>query len=256
MTPNGYYIAQARGWCTRNCSVKPSLSRSPSPLPLSKARGHPSKCHIYDTMRQDLYWPCTAHESHMIAGDFHSYSKNHVCFKRKLHSELLSANRPLKFIAIDILGLVPKRRTKTQVFIVITNRYPELPQDIPSCQSTKRPVAPVFLDRWIVSYRFRDIILIDNGPQFASKFFKSFRAILAGKQLKPPRIIPRLMHQRSTAIRPLGDASGVTLQNTNTTVTYSYRHCCRNIPPSHMAQQERFTCARTSPLHHQHLLYT
>lgn len=81
--------------------------------------GHPSEHGMYDNMIQGHYWPFMANKVYTIVSECHECVINRAELKWKRHLKLLSASGSLEFVALGIVGLLPKTTTRNQFIIVI-----------------------------------------------------------------------------------------------------------------------------------------
>lgn len=98
--------------------------------------------------------------------------------------KLFPPPKPLEFVALDILGPLPKTKKGNHRFIlVIGDRYTKIAQAVPLETITAHAVAHAFFNHWILPYGVPLLVLSDNGSQFAAKFFQAVCAVLGIKQL-------------------------------------------------------------------------
>lgn len=70
----------------------------------------------------------------------------------------------LEFIAVDILGALPKMHSGHQYVLVFSDCYMILKRAIPMTKGASTYAASVFVEQWIIPYGARTL-LTDNGPQ-------------------------------------------------------------------------------------------
>ena len=85
--------------------------------------------------------------------------------------QLFTAQEPLEFVAIDILGPLPKTAHGNRFLLVISDRFSKLTRTIPMRTTTALAVAKAFCTHWVFSYGPPRYLLSDNGTQFTAKFF-------------------------------------------------------------------------------------
>lgn len=83
--------------------------------------------------------------------------------KHQRHMRLFPATGPLEFIALDILGPIPKTKDGNQYEILITDRYKKLPRAIPVTKTAVPHVAAVVLDHLIIPYGIQAYLLMEKG---------------------------------------------------------------------------------------------
>lgn len=90
---------------------------------------------------------------------------------------------PLEFIAMDILGPIPRSIHGNRFILVITDRFSKLIHAVPLMAASATDVAMAFLIHWIYQYGLLLYLLTENGSQFLSKFFEYVCSALALKHL-------------------------------------------------------------------------
>ena len=111
-------------------------------------------------------------------------------YRHHTEMKLFRASKPLKYIAIDLLGPLIKREKGCTDILVITDRFSKLARVVP-LQSTKAPVvANALLEHWILPYGLPKHVLSDNGPQLVGKVFTTIRTMI------------RLKHDKTLAYHP------------------------------------------------------
>ena len=146
--------------------------------------GHPGGTRMYQTLRRTFYWPS------MALDVFNTVRQCSPCAKERLslrkHSKFLKlfpAQRPLEFVAIDILGPLPRTKNGNKYLAVITDRYSKFVQTVPLRNVTAWTLAKAFCDHWAFVFGPPKYLLSDNGGQFISKFFQSVCNILGTRNL-------------------------------------------------------------------------
>jgi hypothetical protein len=92
-------------------------------------------------------------------------------------------DRPLEFIAMDILGPLPLTARGNRFVLCIGDRFTKLAVAVPLPDQTASSVAYAFVDRWVAYYGIPVTALTDNGAAFASKFFRVLTNILGVRQV-------------------------------------------------------------------------
>ena len=146
--------------------------------------GHPGSRRMYDTLRRDFYWPNMANDVATLVRNCTSCAKVRGAKHSHQHFlKLFPAAGPLEYVAMDILGPLPKSAKGNQYILVITDRYTKLARAIPLATTTAPVVAEAFLDYWVYPYGMPNYLLTDNGTQFVSKFFETICSYLGIKHL-------------------------------------------------------------------------
>jgi Integrase core domain len=99
-------------------------------------------------------------------------AKNRVQERKRVSMiKLFHANEPLEFVAIDVLGPLPKTVHGNRFLLVISDRFSKLTRTIPMRTTTALAVAKAFFTHWVFAYGPPKFLLSDNGTQFTAKFF-------------------------------------------------------------------------------------
>lgn len=128
---------------------------------------------MYNVMRWTFYWPPMANDVKATDCNCQSCARNRRKNQRQRKLCLLPLNGPLQFVAIDILGLLPKRKPGNHYVVVMTDRYSEPTKVTPTAKTTVTTAATFLLKGWISSYKISASMLTHKGPLFASGFFKT-----------------------------------------------------------------------------------
>lgn len=74
----------------------------------------------------------------------------------------------LDFIAIEILGSLPKTEGGTNYIVVITVHYSMLIKAIPTAKTTATGIGNNFMEHWVANFGIPFTVMTDNEPQFSS----------------------------------------------------------------------------------------
>ena len=141
--------------------------------------GHPGGTRMYLTLRRDYYWPHMANDAYATVKSCRSCNKNRgTAAKHQKLLKLFPASGPLEFVAMDLLGPLPKTKRGNTFVLVITDRYSKLTRAIPLKATKATDIAMAFLDTWVYVYGAPKFLLTDNGPQFVAKFFETICSML------------------------------------------------------------------------------
>lgn len=102
---------------------------------------------------------------------------------------MCSPSGPLKFIAIDVLGVLPQTKFGNQFVIILTARYSKLTRRIPTTDMSSAPVAHKFLSNCIIPYGMPNIIISDNGQYFVSELLIYIHQYLGEKKSRQQRTV-------------------------------------------------------------------
>ena len=141
--------------------------------------GHPGGTRMYMTLRRDFYWPHMGSDAIAVARDCRACAQvRGTANTYQKYLKIFPAAGPLEFVAMDLLGPLPKTKSGHTYVLVITDRFTKLTRAVP-LGSTKAPaVAQAFLENWVYVYGAPNFLLTDNGPQFVAKFFEAVCALL------------------------------------------------------------------------------
>ena len=140
---------------------------------------HPGRSKMYQTLRRDFYWPSMSVDIHNVVEDCDSCARNRSKDQRNIYPmKLFPATKPLEYVAMDILGPLPKTKHGRRFVLVITDRFTKLAKAVSLRTITSLSVAKAFCDCWIFNYGIPKVLLTDNGTQFTSSFFRKVCRIL------------------------------------------------------------------------------
>ena len=218
-TPNSKFDIDRYGFLVRKSPLDGTLQRvvptrlRPRVLYLAhhpRLAGHPGATRMYYTLRREYYWPHMASDAFSTVRNCTSCAATRgTLVKNQKDLKLFPAAGPLEFVAMDLLGPLPKTAHGNQHVLVITDRFSKLTRSIPLRTTTASVVANAFLDNWVYVYGAPRYVLTDNGPQFAAKFFDAVCALLG------------VRHYLTTAYHP--QSNGQT-ERFNRTLVQRLRH--------------------------------
>jgi transposase InsO family protein len=133
---------------------------------------HPGVSNMYASMRRKFFWKEMNKDIEKTVLHCTVRAKNRVIErKRTSFLKLLPADGPLEFVAMDILGLLPKKEHGNRFLLVIYDLFSNIIRTVPLRTITALVVAKTFCDAWVYSYGHPRYQLMDNGTQFNAKFF-------------------------------------------------------------------------------------
>jgi transposase InsO family protein len=103
--------------------------------------------------------------------------------KRTYPLTAFAPDRPLEFIAMDVLGLLPTTARGNQHVLYICDGLSKMFIAVSIPGQTASTVARELVDRWIAPFGIPITILTDNGHYFASKFFQVLNNVLGVKHV-------------------------------------------------------------------------
>lgn len=99
-----------------------------------------------------------------------SCSRNRRTKKEKKKLRLFPPVSPEDFVAIHIVGPLPKTEGGSKFIVIITGRYSKLTKDIPTAKATSTRIANIFMEHWLATLGVPLTKLTGNGPQFTFNF--------------------------------------------------------------------------------------
>jgi transposase InsO family protein len=151
----------------------------------SKAVGHPGGTRMAENVARMWYWPKLAKDCHAMVRRCPSCAALRLKRgpKRTYPLTVFPPDRPLEFIAVDVLGPLPKTSRGNQYVLCICDRFSKMSIAVAMPDQTASTVARELVDRWIAPFGIPITILSDNGPCFASKFFQVLNNVLGVKHV-------------------------------------------------------------------------
>ena len=104
-------------------------------------------------------------------------------YKVQKHMKLFPATDPLEFLAMDLLGPLPRTHQGNEYVLVITDLFTKLCRSVPLRNTKAVTVGTLFLYLWVYAYGAPSYVLTDNGPQFAAKFFEAVCTMIGNKHV-------------------------------------------------------------------------
>ena len=183
---------------------------------------------MYQTLRRTFYWPSMALDAYHTVRKCSSCTRERITLrKHATHLSLFSAQAPLEYVAIDILGPLPKTTYGHRYLLCITDRYSKMVRTIPLKNITAAIVAKAFCEHWVFHYStIGPQPISDNGGQFTAKFFQDVCAILGIQKLFSAAYHPQTNGQ---------------VERFNRTILAGLRHFCSE----HGRDWDRFSHAMT-----------
>lgn len=165
----------------------------PRPLRLEVLRqchDHPLAGHMgvrptLSRIREMYWWPS-------LRRDCEEYLKGCVsCHQRSPYGktkatlqELPAAERPFDFVAIDVVGPLPRAENGDRYILSILDHFSRYLEMVAIPDQTSETVAAALVRRWILKYGVPDVILSDQGTNFMSELFSQVCKLLRIKRLR------------------------------------------------------------------------
>ena len=155
-TPECQYFEDHHGLTCR-CAQKDNteqiiLQKTPRRQAMIRAHnpplaGHPGGSRMYQTLRQTFYWPSMALDAYHTARQCSSCTRERIALrKHATYLSLFPAQAPLEYVAIDILGSLPKTTDGHRYLLRITDRYSKMVRTISLKKITAATVAKAFCE--------------------------------------------------------------------------------------------------------------
>ena len=137
---------------------------------------------MYYTLRKDYYWPHMAYDAYNVATKCRSCVRNRgTLHKHQKFLKLFPASGPLEFVAMDILGPLPKSHRGNRFILVITDRFTKLVRTVVLRDTKSATLAAAFLEHWVYAYGAPIYLLTDNAQNLIARFFESVCTLLGIK---------------------------------------------------------------------------
>lgn len=151
----------------------------------TKVAGHPGSTRMTANIARTWYWPQLAKDCLAMVRRCPSCSALRLKRgpKRTYPLTIFPPDRPLEFIAIDVLGPLPRTSRGNQYVLCICDRFSKMSIAVAMPDQTASTVARALVDRWIAVFGIPITLLSDNGPCFASKFFQVLTKVLGVKHV-------------------------------------------------------------------------
>ena len=161
-------------------SLRGRLLDIPHNPPIS---AHSGRSRMYQTLRRDFYWPSMTVDIHFTVDGCETCAKNRIKDQRNVYPmRLFAADKPLEYVAADILGPLPRTKHGKRFILVVTDRFSKLTKTEALRTITSLSVAKAFCWMWVYKYGTPKILLTDNDSQFTSRFFLNVCRLLGTKK--------------------------------------------------------------------------
>lgn len=146
----------------------------------------------YTTQCKSIFSALTRRVMSVMQQEILLHARDRQQAKKERHWQSLSLFGPLLIIAIYILRALPRSWNVYLLVIVMTDRYPQIPNGIPTTKTTATHGSIVFSCHWIVLLSIRDDLLTDNGSRFESWCFAAICKVLGLKVQTTPVYHPQI----------------------------------------------------------------
>ena len=151
----------------------------------ARAAGHPGSSKMIANIGRRWYWPTLSRDCVSMIRRCPSCAALRLKRgpRRTYPLTIFPPDRPLEFFAMDVLGPLPKTSRGNQYVLCICDRFSKMSVAVVMPNQTASTMAQVFIDSWVAVFGIPITFLTDNGPCFASKFFKVLTNILGVKHV-------------------------------------------------------------------------
>lgn len=172
------------------------------------------------SLRREHHWLHVAPDVYDTVRNCSQCTRMCLKIEHQRELELFQPAGPFEFVALDILGPLPKTKIVNQFVAILTDRYSKLTSFIPTAKMTSTKVAHIFFHDYVILYGIPNVILLENGPQFVSKFFKSLCTYLGVKKVTVTVFYLQTNRQVDRYNKTLVSQSGFLSPTTTKTGTY------------------------------------
>jgi Integrase zinc binding domain len=114
------------------------------------SEGHPGVSRMIQSLRRSFFWPKMALDVTNTVRNCNTCANNRVKERsRSSYLKLFPATRPLAYVAIDILGPLPKTEHANRFLLVMTDRFSKLTKTVPLRTTTAFVCARAFCEHWV-----------------------------------------------------------------------------------------------------------
>jgi transposase InsO family protein len=136
-------------------------------------------------LKKDYWWPS-------CSGDVRKYVKGCIaCSQRSPYGRcraplqaLPAAKRPFEFIAIDIVGPLPKTDEGYRYILSILDHFTRYLVMVPLTDQTAESVSVALVKQWILKFGVPELLLTDQGTNFMSELFRQVCELLKINRLR------------------------------------------------------------------------
>jgi hypothetical protein len=115
-----------------------------------RSAGHPGVTKMFRSMRNRYSWKKMYREIEDAVRSCEQCARNNVQERTRVNKmQQFTAQEPLQFVAIDILGPLPKTAHGNRFLPVISDRFSKLNRTIPMRTTTALAVAKAFCTHWV-----------------------------------------------------------------------------------------------------------
>jgi transposase InsO family protein len=152
---------------------------------------HPGIIHMYDNMREKVWWPSMKKDIYRYVGACHECQAHKRDKLKTLVRPMSLPTRPWSHIAIDHVGPLPTSNGGHKHILTITDRYTRYAEAVPVPDTSARTTAEALVERIICRYGAFDVLLSDRGPAFTSELFSHMLTAFGIRHIKTTAFHPK-----------------------------------------------------------------
>lgn len=147
--------------------------------------GEPGARRMYEIMRLEMYWPHMENYVYATLKDCLSCASTiGTVYNHRKNLRLLLASGRLDFVAMNVLGPLPKTECGSQFVVAMTDRLLKLSGEVSTTKTAASHRGSIFLDHCVFQYGFPQFIACENRPQFVGQFFSALCGYLGCKNVE------------------------------------------------------------------------
>jgi hypothetical protein len=145
---------------------------------------HPGIIHLYDTMREHVWWPGMIKDVNKYVNSCHTCQINKGERENKSVRPMSLPTRPWSHIAIDHVGPFPMSNHGHKYILVIIDRFTRYAEAVAVTDVSAKTTAEAIAERILCRYGIPEVMLSDRGTSFTSEIFSHMLKVLGIKQIK------------------------------------------------------------------------
>jgi transposase InsO family protein len=152
---------------------------------------HPGIIHMYDTMREKVWWPSMKKDIYKYVSGCHQCQTHKRDKVHTLTRPMSVPTRPWSHIAIDHVGPLPTSNRGNKHIFVITDRFTRYAEAVAVTDTSARTSAEALVEYIMCRYGVFDVLLSDRGPAFTSELFSHMLKAFGIKHLRTTAFHPK-----------------------------------------------------------------
>lgn len=137
----------------------------------STLAGHPGERRLYNSMSTQYYWPRIANDVYGTLMDCKSCMRSLKTRDKNENHGFSPWQNLLEFIAIDLLGSLPRTRSGNRYMVVMKDRFLKLNKSLKTAITTATTVTTSSMKQCVRNIGIPVKVVANNGPQFTYKVF-------------------------------------------------------------------------------------